>query len=262
MNVSLGGSILTQASVSLTMQGKVVIVTGASRGIGRAIAQSLAAVGSRVVINYARSAEAAEQLVQEIQGSGGEAIALPGDVSQAEAVDSLFSQVISKWGRVDVLVNNAGITRDNLLLRMKVEEWQDVINLNLTGVFLCCKAAAKIMLKQKQGRIINITSVVGITGNPGQANYSAAKAGVIGLTRSVARELASRQITVNAVAPGFIETQMTADLNQEAIIASIPLGRIGQVEEVAGVVRFLALDPAAAYITGQVINIDGGMVMA
>jgi 3-oxoacyl-[acyl-carrier protein] reductase len=257
-----GESILTEVFVPLTMQDKVVVVTGASRGIGRAVALSLATVGSKVVINYARSAEAAEQLVQEIQGLGREAMALPGDVSQGEAVDSLFNEVMSKWGRIDVLVNNAGITRDNLLLRMKLEEWQEVINLNLTGVFLCCKAAAKIMLKQKQGRIINITSVVGVIGNPGQANYSAAKAGVIGLTRSIARELASRHITVNAVAPGFIKTQMTADLNQEAIIASIPLGRMGEVEEVAGVVRFLASDPAAAYITGQVIHVDGGMVMA
>jgi 3-oxoacyl-[acyl-carrier protein] reductase len=168
---------------------------------------------------------------------------------------------MEKWGRVDTLVNNAGITRDTLLLRMKLEEWQAVIDLNLTGVFLCTKVASKIMLKQKSGRIINITSVSGLMGTPGQANYSAAKAGVIGFTKTVAKELSSRGITVNAVAPGFISTDMTADLKSEGILQFIPLGRYGEPEEVAGMIRFLAADPAAAYITGQTFNVDGGMVM-
>jgi 3-oxoacyl-[acyl-carrier protein] reductase len=169
---------------------------------------------------------------------------------------------MEKWGRVDTLVNNAGITRDTLLLRMKLEEWQAVIDLNLTGVFLCTKVASKIMLKQKSGRIINITSVSGLMGTPGQANYSAAKAGVIGFTKTVAKELSSRGITVNAVAPGFISTDMTADLKSEGILQFIPLGRYGEPAEVAGMIRFLAADPAAAYITGQTFNVDGGMVMA
>jgi 3-oxoacyl-[acyl-carrier protein] reductase len=201
-------------------------------------------------------------VVQEITAKGGKALPLPGDVAQAEAVDQLFDQVMATWGRLDILVNNAGITRDGLILRMKPEDWQAVIDLNLTGVFFCAKAAAKIMVKQRQGRIINITSVVGISGNPGQANYSAAKAGVIGLTRTLARELASRSITVNAVAPGFIATQMTETLDPEPILKQIPLGRLGQPEDIAGMVRFLAADPAAAYITGQVFRVDGGMVMA
>jgi len=215
------------------LEGQVAIVTGASRGIGRAIAVALANEGAKVVVNYASSASAAEEA----------------------AIDT--------WGRVDVLVNNAGITRDTLLLRMKLEDWQAVIDLNLTGVFLTTRAASKVMLKQKSGRIINIASVAGQMGNPGQGNYSAAKAGVIGFTKTVAKEMASRGITVNAVAPGFIATDMTADLkNTEEILKFIPLGRYGQPEDIAGMVRFLAADPAAAYITGQVFNVDGGMVMA
>ena len=247
------------------LEGKVAIVTGASRGIGRAIAVALASEGAKVVVNYASSASAAEAVVAEINslGNGSEAIAVPADVSKEAEVDSLIKSVIDKWGRVDVLVNNAGITRDTLLLRMKLEDWQSVIDLNLTGVFLTSRAIAKIMLKQKSGRIINIASVSGLMGNAGQGNYSAAKAGVIGFTKTVAKELASRGITVNAVAPGFIATDMTADLkNTEEILKFIPLGRYGQPEEIAGMVRFLAADPAAAYITGQVFNVDGGMVMA
>lgn len=239
----------------------VAVVTGASRGIGRAIALVLAAQGAKVVVNYANSPEAAEAVVKEIQDFGGGAIAIKADVSQPAEVEAMIEQVMEKWQRIDVLVNNAGITRDGLLLRMKLEDWQKVIDLNLTGVFLCTKAVSKIMLKQKAGRIINITSVVGETGNAGQANYSAAKAGVIGFTKSVAKELASRGITVNAVAPGFIITDMTKDVKATDILSHIPLGRYGQPEEVAGMVRFLAADAAASYITGQVFNVDGGMVM-
>ena len=244
------------------LAGQVAVVTGASRGIGRAIALSLASEGAKVVVNYASSSEAADALVQDIETKGGEAIALQANVSQADQVDILIKAAMDKWGRVDILVNNAGITKDTLLLRMKPEDWQAVIDLNLTGVFLCTRAVAKIMLKQKSGRIVNIASVAGQMGNPGQANYSAAKAGVIGFTKTVAKELASRGITVNAVSPGFIATDMTADLAAEGILQFIPLGRYGKPEEVAGMVRFLAADPAAAYITGQVFNVDGGMVMA
>ena len=241
---------------------QVAIVTGASRGIGRATAIALAATGVKVVVNYAQSSGAAEEVVQEIEKNGGNAIALKADVSKTEEVDSLIDQTLKTFGRIDILVNNAGITRDTLLLRMKLEDWQAVIDLNLTGVFLCTKAVSKVMLKQKSGRVINITSVAGLMGNPGQANYSAAKAGVIGFSKTVAKELAVRGITVNAVAPGFIATDMTNDLKADEILKYIPLARYGQPEEVAGMIRFLATDPAAAYITGQVFNVDGGMVMA
>jgi 3-oxoacyl-[acyl-carrier protein] reductase len=251
------------------LKGQVAIVTGASRGIGRAIAIQLASQGAKVVVNYASSSAAADEVVAEITAAGGEAIAegggeaiaLKADVSQPEQVDTLINTTLEKFQRVDILVNNAGITRDTLLLRMKLEEWQAVIDLNLTGVFLCTKAVSKIMLKQRSGRIINIASVAGQMGNPGQANYSAAKAGVIGFTKTVAKELSSRGITVNAVAPGFITTDMTSDIKSEGILQYIPLGRFGKPEEIAGMVRFLASDPAAAYITGQVFNVDGGMVM-
>ena len=244
------------------LAGQVAIVTGASRGIGRAIALQLAYVGAKVVINYASSSGAADELVAKIVGNGGEAMAIGADVSKAEQIEELVKTVMDKWGRIDVLVNNAGITRDTLLLRMKLEDWQAVIDTNLTGVFSFTRAVSKIMLKQKSGRIINIASVAGQMGNPGQANYSASKAGVIGFTKTVAKELSSRGITVNAVAPGFIATDMTNDLKAEGILQFIPLGRYGQPEEVAGMVRFLAADPAAAYITGQTFNVDGGMVMA
>jgi 3-oxoacyl-[acyl-carrier protein] reductase len=244
------------------LQGKVALVTGASRGIGKATALALAAQGAAVVVNYASSSGAADAVVAEITQAGGSAMALAADVSKSDDVDRLIAATIEKFGRLDVLVNNAGITRDTLLLRMKLEDWQAVIDLNLTGVFLCTRAASKIMLKQRSGRIINITSVSGQIGNAGQANYSAAKAGVIGFTRTVARELASRGITVNAVAPGFIATDMTNDLKSEPILAMIPLARYGQPEDVAGMIEFLAASPAASYITGQVFNVDGGMVMA
>ena len=241
---------------------QVAIITGASRGIGRATAIALSSTGVKVVVNYAQSSGAAEEVVREIEKNGGNAIALKADVSKTEEVDSLIEQTLKTFGRIDILVNNAGITRDTLLLRMKLEDWQAVIDLNLTGVFLCTKAVSKVMLKQKSGRVINITSVAGLMGNPGQANYSAAKAGVIGFSKTVAKELAVRGITVNAVAPGFIVTDMTNDLKADEILKYIPLARYGQPEEVAGMIRFLATDPAAAYITGQVFNVDGGMVMA
>ncbi|MCA1994820.1 MAG: 3-oxoacyl-[acyl-carrier-protein] reductase [Coleofasciculus sp. S288] len=247
---------------SQRLDGSVALITGASRGIGRAIAMALAAEGTHVVVNYASSSNAAQEVVAAITDAGGSAAAIQADVSKSEQVDALVKGTMEKFGRIDVLVNNAGITRDTLLLRMKPEDWQAVIDLNLTGVFLCTRAVSKIMLKQKSGRIINIASVAGQMGNPGQANYSAAKAGVIGFTKTVAKELASRGITVNAVAPGFIVTDMTDGLNSEEILKYIPLGRFGQAEEVAGMVRFLAADSAAAYITGQVFNVDGGMVMA
>ena len=245
------------------LKDKVAIVTGASRGIGRATALELAKFGAKVAVNYARSSDAADAVVKTIIDGGGEAVALQADVSQSEQVDNLIKETLAKYSRIDVLVNNAGITKDTLMMRMKLEQWQAVIDLNLTGVFLCTKAVTKTMLKQRSGRIINIASVAGQMGNPGQANYSAAKAGVIGMTKTVAKELASRGVTVNAVAPGFIATDMTDDLKaEEAILSMIPLGRYGNPEEIAGMIRFLAADPAAAYITGQTFNVDGGMVMA
>ena len=249
-------------SSSAPLAGQIALVTGASRGIGRAIALQLAGAGAEVVVNYASSAEAAEQVVSAITTAGGSAYALKADVSQEDQVEQLIGAVLEKSGRIDVLINNAGITRDGLLMRMKTPDWQAVLDLNLSGVFLCTLAVTRPMLNQKQGRIINITYEVGLMGNAGQANYAAAKAGVIGFTKSTARELASRGITVNAVAPGFIATDMTKDLAAEALLNAIPLGRYGEVDEVAGAVRFLAADPAAAYITGQVLQVDGGMVMA
>ena len=248
-------------STTRTLDGQIALVTGASRGIGRAVALALAEAGAEVVVNYSSSPDAADAVVAEIKDSGGQAYALQANVAEEEAVNSLVKTVIERSGRIDVLVNNAGITRDGLLMRMKTEDWQAVINLNLSGVFLCTRAVARPMLKQKSGRIINITSVVGLMGNAGQSNYAAAKAGVVGFTRSTAKEMASRGITVNAVAPGFIATDMTKDLDAEGILTAIPLGQFGTPEQVAGAVRFLAADPAAAYITGQVLQVDGGMVM-
>ncbi|AII47146.1 3-ketoacyl-ACP reductase [Synechococcus sp. KORDI-49] len=247
---------------STALTGQTALVTGGGRGIGRAIALALAESGMEVVVNYSNSAAAAEEVVELITASGGKAYALQANVAMEEDVDGLIKTVLERSSRLDVLVNNAGITRDGLLMRMKTSEWQAVIDLNLTGVFLCSRAVARPMLKQKSGRIINITSVVGLMGNAGQANYAAAKAGVVGLTRSTAKELASRGITVNAVAPGFIATDMTKDLDADAILRDIPLGTFGTQEQVAGAVRFLATDPASAYITGQVLQVDGGMVMA
>ncbi|MBW4699208.1 MAG: 3-oxoacyl-[acyl-carrier-protein] reductase [Aphanocapsa lilacina HA4352-LM1] len=245
------------------LTGKVALVTGAGRGIGRACALALASEGAAVAVNYSRSEEAAQQVVAAIEAAGGQAVALKADVADPKQVERLFADLLAKYyGRLDALVNNAGITRDGLILRMSLEDWNQVVALNLTGTFLCLKAASRIMLKQRCGRVVNISSTSGVAGNAGQANYSAAKAGVLGLTRSAARELGSRGITVNAVAPGFIATDMTSALELEPILAQVPLRRVGQPEEVAGLVRFLCADPAAAYITGQVITIDGGMVMA
>ena len=245
-----------------SLEGQTALVTGGGRGIGRAIALALGEAGAEVVVNYSSSASAADDVVATITAAGGKAYALQANVSIEEEVDGLIKTVLDRSGRLDVLVNNAGITRDGLLMRMKTSDWQSVIDLNLSGVFLCTRAVARPMLKQKSGRIINITSVVGLMGNAGQANYAAAKAGVIGLTRSTAKELASRGITVNAVAPGFIATDMTKDLDADSILKDIPLGTFGTQEQVAGAVRFLAADSAAAYITGQVLQVDGGMVMA
>ena len=247
---------------STPLAGQVALVTGASRGIGASIARELAQAGATVVVNYASSPAAAEAVVAEIQAAGGQAWSHQANVAEEEQVETMVKAVLEKEGRLDVLVNNAGITRDGLLMRMKSADWQSVIDLNLSGVFLCTRAVSRAMLKARSGRIINITSVVGLMGNAGQANYAAAKAGVIGLTRSTAKELASRGITVNAVAPGFIATDMTKDLDAEVILKDIPLGTFGTQEQVAGAVRFLAADPAAAYITGQVLQVDGGMVMA
>ncbi|KAK4488780.1 hypothetical protein RD792_004568, partial [Penstemon davidsonii] len=246
-----------QMSIDATqkVEAPVVVITGASRGIGKAVALTLGKAGCKVLVNYARSSKEAEEVCKEIEAFGGQAISFGGDVSKEADVDSMIKAAIDSWGTVDVMINNAGITRDGLLMRMKTSQWQEVIDLNLTGVFLCTQAAAKVMMKKRKGRIINIASVVGLVGNVGQANYSAAKAGVIGFTKSVAKEYASRNINVNAVAPGFIASDMTAKLAgdfEKKIKEAIPLGRYGQPEEVAGLVEFLALNPAAAYITGQV----------
>lgn len=245
------------------LKGKTAIITGAGRGIGRAIALQFAEHGAKVVINYRSSITQVEELLQTILNSGGKAIAIKADISKEEEAKNLIEEAVSKYKTIDILVNNAGINKDNLLMRMSEEEFDAVMNINLKGTFFCMKHAAKVMLKQRFGKIINISSVVGIAGNIGQANYAASKAGVIGMTKSAARELAKRGITVNAVAPGFIKTDMTQALPEkvkEASIAAIPLGRYGEASEVAGVVSFLAFD-AASYITGQVLQVDGGMLM-
>lgn len=246
-----------------TLTGKVALVTGASRGIGRAIALKLAAEGAAVVINYHGSMEKAKEVKAEIESDGGIAEIMQCNVADYQATEAMIRKVTDDFGRLDILVNNAGITRDGLLMKMSEEDYDTVLDTNLKGTFHCIRFAARQMLRQRGGRIINLSSVSGILGNAGQANYSASKAGVIGLTKSAARELASRGITVNAVAPGFIETEMTAVLSEEvkkASAAQIPLGYFGKPEDIAKTVAFLASDDAA-YITGQVIQVDGGMVI-
>ncbi len=241
----------------------VVLVTGASRGIGRAIALRFGRTGARVGINYRASSSAAEATAADVVAAGGEALLLPGDASDALAVAAIFDTLLKSWGRIDVLVNNAGIVRDTLLLRMSDDDWDAVLDTNLRSAFLCTRTAMRHMLRQRSGRIINVASISGIRGNAGQANYSASKAGLIGFTKSVAREVASRGITVNAVAPGLIETDITTSMSQkakEALIEQIPLGRMGTPEDVAAAVEFLA-SAQAGYITGQAIVLDGGLAM-
>lgn len=245
------------------LKDKVALVTGASRGIGREIAQTLAAYGASVIVNYNGSKDRADEVVEMISAAGGKAIAVKADVAKAEEIARLFEEAQAAFGRIDILVNNAGITRDNLILKMSEEEYDTVLDTNLKGAFLCMKHAAKIMLRQKNGRIINISSISGIAGNAGQANYCAAKAGLIGLTKSLAKELGSRWITVNAVAPGFIEMEMTEKLSEqvkEGMLAQIPLKRAGSVKDIAEAVAFLASE-RAAYITGQTLSVNGGMAM-
>lgn len=247
----------------MILGGKVALITGASRGIGRAIAIRLAAEGAKIAVNYAGNTAAAEEVKAAIEQSGGTAMLIQTDVSDAVAAAEMVARVHEEFGGLDILVNNAGITRDTLLLRMKDEDFDTVINTNLKGVYACTKAAAKLMTKQRRGRIVNLTSVVGEIGNVGQTNYAAAKAGVIGFTKAAAKELAPRGVTVNAIAPGFIDTDMTAVLKdniREKIVEGIPLGALGKPEHVADAVLFLVSD-AASYITGQTLNVDGGMVM-
>jgi 3-oxoacyl-[acyl-carrier protein] reductase len=242
---------------------RIALVTGASRGIGRATAQGLAAAGHSVAVNYARSADAAAELVGRINGAGGTALAVQADVGDEAAVNAMFATIEETLGRVEILVNNAGVTEDNLLLRMSADAWDQVIETNLRSVYLCSKHAVRGMLRNRWGRIISISSVSGVHGNAGQANYAAAKAGIIGFTKSLSKEVGSRGITVNAIAPGFIETAMTDGLGDElaeAVKANISLGRLGRPEEVASAVSYLASDDAG-YITGQAILVDGGLVM-
>jgi 3-oxoacyl-[acyl-carrier protein] reductase len=247
----------------LQLKGKTAVVTGGSRGIGKAIAITLAKLGAGVAVNYARSSKAAEETVQEIKALGGEAVSFAADVSDAGQAAELIERSAAHFGSVDMLINSAGITRDGLLLRLKDEDWQQVIDTNLTGVFNCTRAVSRIMIKQRWGRIVSISSVVGIYGNAGQANYCASKAGVIGFTKAVAKELGSRGITVNAIAPGYIQTDMTEKLPEnvrEEMTKRVLLGRPGTPEDVAYLAAFLCSD-LASYITGQIIGVDGGIVM-
>ncbi|PLS06520.1 3-oxoacyl-[acyl-carrier-protein] reductase [Neobacillus cucumis] len=247
----------------MILDGKTALVTGASRGIGREIALELARQGANVAVNFSGSEAKANEVVDEIKALGRDAFAVKCNVADSEEVTEMVKAAVDRFGRLDILVNNAGITRDNLLMRMKEEEWDDVINTNLKGVFLCTKAVTRQMMKQRVGRIINIASVVGVSGNPGQVNYVAAKAGVIGLTKTTAKELASRNITVNAIAPGFITTDMTDKLSEEVkseMLKQIPLARLGEPKDIAKITAFIASDDAS-YITGQTLHVNGGMVM-
>ncbi|MDI6892441.1 MAG: 3-oxoacyl-[acyl-carrier-protein] reductase [Actinomycetota bacterium] len=244
------------------LEGKVAVVTGSARGIGRAICLKLAQLGADVVVNAVSSEEMALGLVKEIKGMGRKAIFVKANIANVAEARKLMDETVEKFGKIDILVNNAGITRDNLILRMKEEEWDAVLNVNLKGTFNCVQAATKYMIKQRQGAIVNIASIIGIAGNAGQANYSASKAGIIGLTKTIARELASRGIRANAIAPGFIETDMTRRLSEEVrerLIKQIPLTRLGSPEDVANLVAFLASEESS-YITGEVIKVDGGMI--
>ena len=243
------------------LSGKVALITGASRGIGKSIAQSLGELGAEIIVNYSASDASAEEVVNYINDKGGSSYKLKFDVSDEEAVNTAINQIIRDSGKIDILVNNAGITRDGLLMRMRESQWDEVINTNLKGVFLCTKNVSKFMIKQRSGKIINITSIVGLIGNPGQANYSASKAGVIGFTKTCAKEFASRGIKVNAIAPGFIETEMTENLNTDDLLKMIPLGKLGSTDQIASLVNFLVSSDASEYITGQTISIDGGMNM-
>ena len=247
----------------MKLEGKKALVTGASRGIGRAIALALAAEGADVVVNYAGSEAAAKAVAAEIEAMGRKALVLQADISSNESATAMVDAAVKEFGRIDILVNNAGITRDGLLMRMKEEHWDAVLTTNLKVVFNCTKAAVKYMMKQKAGRIVSISSVVGLMGNAGQANYAAAKAGVLGFTKAVAKEVAARGITVNAIAPGFIQTDMTAVLSEkvvEGMLNTIPLHKLGDPEDIAKAVVFLVSDDAK-YITGQTLHVDGGMVM-
>lgn len=246
------------------LTGKNALVTGSSRGIGRAIALELGRLGANVAINYAGNEEKAQEVVEELESLGVKSFKIQANVADEKDVKEMVKQTVDTFGSLEILVNNAGITRDNLLMRMKVNEFDEVIETNLKGAFLCTKAVTRQMMRQRYGKIINIASIVGVSGNPGQANYVAAKAGLIGLTKSTAKELATRNILVNAVAPGFITTDMTEELTEEqkeAIFKTIPLERLGEPEDIANVVAFLASDNAK-YITGQTIHVDGGMVMS
>jgi 3-oxoacyl-[acyl-carrier protein] reductase len=246
----------------MSLNGQVAVITGASRGIGRAVALKLSSAGAAVVVT-ATTVEGAQKTADEITAAGGKALALKVDVSVASEVETLFKEAVAAFGRLDILVNNAGITKDGLLLRMKESDWDAVMDVNLKGAFNCTREAAKVMSKARYGRIVNVSSVVGEMGNPGQANYCASKAGMIGLTKSVAKELARRNVTVNAVAPGFIETDMTQELSEkakESLMEQIPMGRLGSGDDIASAVLFLVSD-AAAYITGHVLSVNGGMYM-
>lgn len=247
----------------MSLAGKIAVVTGGSRGIGKAICLHLAAMGAKVVVNYVSQPDAAQETVDAIKSNGGDATTSQFNVANSTEVQDAFKKILDEFGRIDILINNAGITRDGLLMKMKEEDWDKVLDTNLKGAFNCIKAVSRPMMKQRWGRIVNITSVIGFAGNAGQANYAAAKAGMVGLTRSVARELATRGVTANGVAPGYIVTDMTRDLSEdvtEKIKAEIPMGSLGEADDVAGAVAYLASDEAR-YITGEIIHVNGGMFM-